>query len=110
MRIRLIVAFIVVALLAALAALWFNDLIVPFYGWPSWLPGWVISPTPLVHLLYKHQRGTMPHPPAAAVIFYCLAAVGLLLAVLTAVAVRRITPGAAAGAAAGPGRAADVGR
>ena len=87
MRIRLIVAFIVVALLAALAALWFNDLVVPFYGWPSWLPGWVTSPPPLVHLLYKHQRGTMPHPPAAAVIFYCLATVGLLLAVLTAVAV-----------------------
>jgi two-component system sensor histidine kinase MtrB len=86
-RIRLIVAFIVVALLAALAALWFNDLIVPFYGWPSWLPNWVISPPIIVHLLYKHHRGTMPHPPPAAVIFYCVAAVGLLLAALTAVAV-----------------------
>jgi two-component system sensor histidine kinase MtrB len=86
-RIRLIVAFIVVALLAAVAALWFNDLIVPFYGWPSWLPGWITSPPPLVHLLYKHSRGTMPHPTAATVIFFCLATVGLLLAVLTAVAV-----------------------
>jgi hypothetical protein len=36
MRTRLIVAFIVVALLAALASVWFNNLIVPFYGWPSW--------------------------------------------------------------------------
>ena len=87
MRIRLIIAFILVALLAALAALWFNDLIVPFYGWPSWLPGWVISPPTIVHLLYKHQRGTMPHPPPAAVIIYCVAAVVLLLALLTAVAV-----------------------
>ena len=87
MRIRLIVAFVVVALLAALGALWFNDLILPFYGWPSWLPSWVISPPIIVHLLYKHHRGTMPHPPPAAVIFYCVAAVGLLLAVLTAVAV-----------------------
>jgi len=86
-RIRLIVAFIVVALLAALAALWFNDLIVPFYGWPSWLSTWITSPPPLVHVLYKHQRGTMPHPPASAVILYCLAAVGLLLALLAAVAV-----------------------
>ena len=87
MRIRLIVAFVVVALLAALGALWFNDLIIPFYGWPSWLPSWVISPPIIVHLLYKHHRGTMPHPPPAAVIFYCVAAIGLLLAVLTAVAV-----------------------
>ena len=87
MRTRLVVSFIVVALLAALAALWFNDLVVPFYGWPSWLPSWVISPPIIVHLLYKHHRGTMPHPPPAAVIFYCVAVVGLLLAVLTAVAV-----------------------
>ena len=87
MRIRLIVAFVVVALLAAVAALWFNDLIIPFYGWPSWLPGWITSPPPLVHLLYKHHRGTMPHPTAATVIMFCLVTVGLLLAVLTAVAV-----------------------
>jgi two-component system, OmpR family, sensor histidine kinase MtrB len=86
-RIRLIVAFIVVALLAALVADWFNNLIVPFYGWPSWLPSWVTSPPLIVHLLYKHHRGTMPHPPPAAVIVYCVAAVGLLLALLTAVAV-----------------------
>jgi two-component system, OmpR family, sensor histidine kinase MtrB len=86
-RTRLIVAFIVVALLAALWATWFNNLIVPFYGWPSWLPGWVTSPPVIVHLLYKHHRGTMPHPPPAAVIFYAVAAVGLLVGVLTAVAV-----------------------
>jgi two-component system sensor histidine kinase MtrB len=86
-RIRLIVAFIVVALLAALAALWFNDLIVPFYGWPSWLSNWITAPPPLVHLLYKHTRGTMPHPTPGGVIFYVLAAIGLLLAALTAVAV-----------------------
>jgi two-component system sensor histidine kinase MtrB len=86
-RIRLIVAFIAVALLAAIAALWFNDLIVPFYGWPSWLGNWITSPPPIVHLLYKHPRGTMPHPDADAVISYTLATVGLLVALLTAVAV-----------------------
>jgi two-component system, OmpR family, sensor histidine kinase MtrB len=86
-RIRLIVAFIVVALLAALAANWFNDLILPFYGLPGWLPGWVTSPPLLVHVLYKHSRGTMPHPTPGAVIFYMLAAIGLVLAVLTGVAV-----------------------
>ena len=87
MRIRLIVAFIVVALLSVLAALWFNDLITPFYGWPSWLSNWITAPPPLVHLLYKHTRGTMPHPTPGGVIFYVLAAIGLLLAALTAVAV-----------------------
>jgi two-component system sensor histidine kinase MtrB len=87
MRTRLIVAFIVVALLAALAALWFNSLIVPFYGWPSWLPGWVTWPAPLVHVLYKHHRGTMPHPGPVGVIVFSLAAVGLLLALMAGVAV-----------------------
>jgi two-component system, OmpR family, sensor histidine kinase MtrB len=86
-RIRLIVAFIVVALLAALTANWFNDLILPFYPLPSWLPGWITTPPLLVHVLYKHHHGTMPHPPPGAVIFYILAVIGLMLAVLTAVAV-----------------------
>jgi two-component system, OmpR family, sensor histidine kinase MtrB len=86
-RIRLIVAFIVVALLGALAANWFNNLILPFYGLPSWLPSWVTAPPLLRHVLYKHTRGTMPHPPPGAVLFYILAAVVLLLALLTAVAV-----------------------
>jgi methyl-accepting chemotaxis protein len=86
-RTRLIIAFIVVALLAALAANWFNDLILPFYGWPSWLGAWATAPPVLVHLMYKHPRGTMPHPDAGAVISYTLAAVGLLLAVMTGVAV-----------------------
>jgi two-component system sensor histidine kinase MtrB len=86
-RTRLIVAFIVVALLAAVAATWFNYLIVPFYGWPGWLGRWITGPPPLLHLLYKHDRGTMPHPPPFAVIFFCLAAIGLLLAVMAGVAV-----------------------
>jgi len=87
MRTRLIVAFVVVALLAALAAVWFSNLIVPFYGWPSWIPGWVTSPVPVIHLLYKHHRGTMPHPGPVGVIVFCLAAIGLLLALITGVAV-----------------------
>jgi two-component system, OmpR family, sensor histidine kinase MtrB len=89
-RTRLIAAFIVVALLSALAALWFSNLIVPFYGWPSWLGSWVTWPGPLVKLLYHrtpHHPGTMPHPGPVAVIFFCLASVGLLLALMTGVAV-----------------------
>jgi lipopolysaccharide export LptBFGC system permease protein LptF len=38
MRTRLIVAFIVVALLAALAATWFNNLIGPYYNLPPGCP------------------------------------------------------------------------
>jgi two-component system, OmpR family, sensor histidine kinase MtrB len=90
MRTRLIVAFIVVALLSALAALWFSNLIVPFYGWPSWLGSWITWPSPLVKLLYHrtpHHPGTMPHPGPVAVILFCLASVGLLLALMTGVAV-----------------------
>ena len=74
MRTRLIVAFIVVALLAALAALWFSNLIVPFYGWPSWLGSWINGPSPLIKLLYHrtpHHPGTMPHPGPVAVIAFC---------------------------------------
>jgi two-component system sensor histidine kinase MtrB len=81
------VAFIVVALLAALATNWFNELILPFYSLPSWIANWANPPTPLVHLLYKHPGRTMPHPDAGAVIAYSLAAVGLILTVLTGVAV-----------------------
>jgi two-component system sensor histidine kinase MtrB len=87
---RLIVAFIVVALLAALATVWFDNLIVPFYGWPSWLGGWINWPGPLVKLLYHrtpHHPGTMPHPGPVAVIVFCLASVGVLLALMTGVAV-----------------------
>jgi len=40
-----------------------------------------------MHLLYKHHRGTMPHPGPDAVVLFCLAAIGLLLAVITGVAV-----------------------
>ena len=87
MRTRLIMAFIVVALLAALATNWFNELILPFYNLPSWIANWANPPPLLVHLLYKHPRRTMPHPDAGAVIAYSLAAVGLILAVLTGVAV-----------------------
>ena len=90
MRTRLIVAFIVVALLAALATVWFDNLIVPFYGWPSWLGGWINWPGPLVKLLYHrtpHHPGTMPHPGPVAVIVFCLASVGVLLALMTGVAV-----------------------
>src|SRR5215467_5318003 len=53
MRTRLIIAFIVVALLSALASAWFTNLILPYYhsSLPGWLSGVVFGPRQLMHLL-----------------------------------------------------------
>ena len=113
MRTRLIVAFIVVALLAAVATAWVLNLIVPWYPWL----GNLVSPPraavpPALHGVAEvppgHPHGGVPPPPGAL----------CLLPDRGRVAaggdhrpgVRRVPPGAAAGAAAGPGRAADVRR
>jgi two-component system sensor histidine kinase MtrB len=90
-RARLIAAFIVVALLAALASAWVVTLIVPFY--PSL--GNLIRPALISHLLGSHVPGTGRRPlggpdapapaPATAVAFF-LAASGLLLATITGLA------------------------
>jgi hypothetical protein len=76
-RIRLIVAFIVVALLTAVATAWVINLVVPWYPWLRNL----VPPTPrlLSHLLYtgslkydrRHPaRGGVPPPPGA--LAFCL--------------------------------------
>jgi len=86
-RIRLIVAFIVVALLTAVAMAWVINLIVPWYPWLGHL---VAAPRWLVHLLYSgpqppKPRGGLPPihvptPPAA--LAFCLIMGGMLLAVI----------------------------
>ena len=89
MRIRLIVAFIVVALLTAVATAWVINLIVPWYPWL----GNLVPPIPrlLSHLLYtgspfskKHERGGVPAPPGA--LAFCLIAGGVLLAAIAGLA------------------------
>ena len=89
MRARLIAAFIVVALLAALASAWVVTLIVPFY--PSL--GNLIRPALISHLLGSHVPGTGRRPPWGAdfpargtALTFVLAASGLLLATITALA------------------------
>ena len=87
MRIRLIVAFIVVALLTAVAMAWVINLLVPWYPWLGHL---VAAPRWLVHLLYSgpqppKPRGGLPPihvptPPAA--LAFCLIMGGMLLAVI----------------------------
>ena len=91
MRARLIAAFIVVALLAALASAWVVTLIVPFY--PSL--GNLIRPALISHLLGSHVPGTGPgrrppegpdFPARGTVLAFVLAASGLLLATITGLA------------------------
>jgi two-component system, OmpR family, sensor histidine kinase MtrB len=88
-RTRLIVAFIVVALLTAVATAWVINLIVPWYPWLGRL---VPTPSWLVHLLYsaspaynrKHKSGGSPTPPVA--LAFCLTAGGVLLAAIAGLA------------------------
>lgn len=89
MRTRLIISFIVVALLAALASAWVANLILPFY--PSL--GNLIRPAWVSHLLNSHVPGAGRRPagppgaPARATAFaFVLAAAGLLLATITGLA------------------------
>jgi two-component system sensor histidine kinase MtrB len=88
-RARLIAAFIVVALLAALASAWMVNLIVPYY--PSL--GNLIRPALISHLLGSHVPGTgRPYwggpdaPTQAAALAFILAASALLLATITGLA------------------------
>ena len=90
MRARLIAAFIVVALLAALASAWVANLIVPFY--PSL--GNLIRPALISHLLGSYVPGIgrrQPGDPGAVparttALVFVLVASGLLLATITALA------------------------
>ena len=89
MRTRLIISFIVVALLAALASAWVANLILPFY--PSL--GSLIRPAWISSLLNSHVPGTMRRPPRGpaapargTALAFVLAAAGLLLATITGLA------------------------
>jgi two-component system sensor histidine kinase MtrB len=88
-RARLIVAFIAVALLAALASTWVANLILPFY--PSL--GALIRPALISHLLGSHVPGLgrrLPEgpnfPARATAVAFVLALAGLLLAAITGLA------------------------
>src|SRR5215470_1273451 len=89
MRTRLIIAFIVVALLSALASSWFINLILPHYNssLPAWLSGVIGGPGQLTHLLYTQSApgrgsGPMRYPaPSTAVAFFFSAAAVLLMAI-----------------------------
>ena len=105
MRTRLVIAFIVVALLSALASSWFHTLI-GAYRLPAWLDDVILGPGWLQSLVHTDPGQPAPHPVRhTALVFFGVAA-GLLLAMIITVAIAASRPGSAAGAAAGPGRAA----
>jgi two-component system, OmpR family, sensor histidine kinase MtrB len=90
-RIRLIVAFIVVALLTAVATAWVVNQVVPWYPWL----GNLVPPIPrlLSHLLYtgslKYHHGHPRHsgvPPPPGALAFCLIAGGVLLAAIAGLA------------------------
>jgi two-component system sensor histidine kinase MtrB len=88
MRMRLIVAFIVVALLSALASAWFINLILPWYHLPSWLSGVISGPRLLADLLYTSGPSVKGLPPTkypappAALASFLIAAVVLLTIIM----------------------------
>jgi two-component system sensor histidine kinase MtrB len=86
MRIRLIIAFIVVALLSALASSWFHTLI-GAYHLPAWLDDVFLGPPWLQSLVHTAPGQPAPHPVRhTALIFFGVEA-GLLLAMIITVAI-----------------------
>ena len=86
MRTRLVIAFIVVALLSALASSWFRTLI-GAYRLPAWLDGVILGPGWLQNLVHTGPGQPAPHPVRhTALLFFGIAA-GLLLAMIITVAI-----------------------
>jgi len=86
MRTRLVIAFIVVALVSALASSWFHTLI-GAYRLPGWLHGVLLGPGWLQSLVHTDPGQPAPHPvPHTALVFFGAEA-GLLLALITIAAI-----------------------
>jgi two-component system sensor histidine kinase MtrB len=86
MRTRLVIAFIVVALVSALASSWFHTLI-GAYRLPGWLDGVLLGPGWLQSLVHTDPGQPAPHPvPHTALVFFAAEA-GLLLALITIAAI-----------------------
>jgi two-component system sensor histidine kinase MtrB len=90
-RTRLVIAFIVVALLSALASSWFHTLI-QAYSLPAWLDAVILGPGWLRRLVQTNPFQPGPHLVRhTALVFFGVEA-GLLLAMITAVAIAASRP------------------
>jgi len=85
-RTRLVIAFIVVALLSAIASSWFHTLIAS-YHLPAWLDDVILGPSWLQSLVHSDPGQPAPHPVRhTALIFFAVEA-GLLLAMIATAAI-----------------------
>jgi two-component system sensor histidine kinase MtrB len=85
-RTRLVIAFIVVALVSALASSWFHTLI-GSYHLPAWLDDVIFGPPWLQSLVHTTRGQPAPHPVRhTALVFFGVEA-GLLLAMIITVAI-----------------------
>jgi two-component system, OmpR family, sensor histidine kinase MtrB len=90
-RTRLVIAFIVVALLSAVASSWFHTLI-EAYRLPAWLGDVIHGPGWLQSLVHTAPGQSAPHlVPHTALVFFGSGA-GLLLAVITGLAIAASRP------------------
>src|ERR1700749_1929304 len=88
---RLVIAFIVVALLSAIASSWFHTLI-QAYRLPAWLDGVIRGPGWLRHLVQSYAGPPGPSPVRhTALVFFGVEAL-LLLALIAIVAVAAARP------------------
>jgi two-component system sensor histidine kinase MtrB len=91
MRTRLVIAFIIVALVSAVASSWFHTLIAS-YHLSAWLDDVILGPGWLRGLVHSLPGQPAPHPvPHTALVFFGSGA-GLLLAVITGLAVTASRP------------------
>jgi two-component system, OmpR family, sensor histidine kinase MtrB len=85
-RTRLVIAFIVVALLSAIASSWFHTLIAS-YRLPAWLDDVILGPGWLQSLVHTDPSQSAPHPVRHTALVFFGAEAGLLLAMITTAAI-----------------------
>jgi two-component system, OmpR family, sensor histidine kinase MtrB len=85
-RTRLVIAFIVVALLSAIASSWFHTLI-SSYRLPAWLDDVILGPGWLQSLVHTDPGQSAPHPVRHTALVFFGAEAGLLLAMITTAAI-----------------------
>jgi two-component system sensor histidine kinase MtrB len=85
-RTRLVIAFIVVALLSAVAASWFHTLI-GAYRLPAWLNDVIFGPGWLQSLVHTDPGQPAPHPVRHTALVFFGVETGLLLAMITTVVI-----------------------
>ena len=86
MRTRLVIAFIAVALLSAVASSWFHTLI-DAYRLPAWLEDVVRGPGWLQGLVHTLPGQPAPHPVRHTALLFFGVTAGLLLTVITIIAI-----------------------